>query len=152
MYRTDDRSRPRPGAPNGKAAITKRYWQRQKYWNTIIRWQPRFCIAPFSTISSIGRALPRMAMRLGIWKNSMRSRRMEMLQARSIRITPIVPRCRKSTGGKVAFGASSRCESDPKRSVTARFGIVTFIRFTCQKPDARNSSPLPSRWDWGTVN
>jgi hypothetical protein len=47
---------------------------------------------------------------------------MEMLQARSIRITPIAPRCRKSTGGKVAFGASSRCESDPKRSVipTAR--------------------------------
>jgi hypothetical protein len=73
-------------------------------------------------------------MRLGIWKNSMRSRRMEMLQARSIRIPPIAPRCRKSTGGKVAFGASSRCESDPKRSVTARFG--TFIRFTCQKPDA----------------
>jgi hypothetical protein len=36
MYCTDDRSRPRPGAPNGKAAITKRYWRRQKYWNTII--------------------------------------------------------------------------------------------------------------------
>jgi hypothetical protein len=71
-----------------------------------------------------------MAMRLGIWKNSMRSRRMEMLQARSIRITPIAPHCRKSTGGKVAFGASSRCESDPKPDVPAellhpQFGNVT---------------------------
>ncbi len=42
----------------------------------------------------------------------------------------------------MAFGASSRCESDPKRSVTARFGIVTFIRFTCQKPDALKAKML----------
>jgi hypothetical protein len=53
---------------------------------------------------------------------------MEILQARSIRITPIAPRCRKSTGGKVAFGASSRCESDPKRFVTARlFHFAAFM-------------------------
>ena len=41
-----------------------------------------------------------------------------------------VLRCRKSTGGKVAFGASSRCESDPKPDVPAellhaQFGNVT---------------------------
>ena len=53
-----------------------------------------------------------------------------------IHIAPIAPRWRKSTGGKVAFGASSKCESDPKRSVPARSGILTSIRFTCQKPDA----------------
>ena len=53
-----------------------------------------------------------------------------------IHIAPIAPRCRKSTSGKVAFGASSRCESDPKRSVPARSGILTSIHFTFQKPDA----------------
>src|SRR5208337_318251 len=79
---------------------------------------------------------PRMAMRLDIWKNSMRSRRMETLQARSIRITPIALRCRKSTAGKVAFGASSKWESDPQWSITARSGTVTSVRFTSRKPDA----------------
>ena len=38
-------------------------------------------------------------------KNSMRSRRMEDAASLSIRITPIAPHCRKSTDGKVAFGA-----------------------------------------------
>jgi hypothetical protein len=33
--------------------------------------------APFSTISSIGRGHPRIAMRPGIWQNSMRSRAMQ---------------------------------------------------------------------------
>jgi hypothetical protein len=76
MYRTDDRSRLRPGAPNGKAAITKRYWQRQKYWNTIIRRQPGFCIAPFSTISSIRRVLPLMVSSpYGVFQRQHRNKR-----------------------------------------------------------------------------
>ena len=37
-------------------------------------------------------------------------------------------------GRKSAFGASSRCESDPKRSVTARFGMVTFTRLLVKSP------------------